>query len=70
MATMLPPHRSTPAQLSAASDIQSCHAAYKVPSNRSHTVAFLVIDDDQAILNYLEVFLRQTGTYQTVCLNE
>ena len=30
----------------------------------------LVIDDDQGILNFLEVFLMQTGKYQPVCLND
>jgi len=30
----------------------------------------LVIDDDQAILNYLGVFLTQSGKYEVDCLNE
>lgn len=30
----------------------------------------LVIDDDQAILNYLQIFLLQTGKFDVQCLNE
>ena len=30
----------------------------------------LIIDDDQAILNYLEVFLMQAGKFEVQCLRE
>jgi len=30
----------------------------------------LIIDDDQAILNYLEVFLMQAGKFEVQCLSE